>query len=452
MNKEDIIKQLHGMLKPVQLEMFQDYYSSDSRKYVEHCSRRLGKTFFLCIVASITAIYKDNAQIRYASVTQKSVRKVIQPIMKFIWNQFPAEVRPKWNSQEGAYIFPNGSYIHAHGVNNGHADDLRGPYSDLALVDEAGFVDDLSYLIESVLIPQLFPNQQNPSGGRLIMASSSQLSPAHDFATYIQEAKEGGFYSSYDITRGGYTEDVVNEFIEELGGLNSTATKRELFNEIIVDAEYSIIPEWKRSYVQTVPRPEYFKYYTNYISMDLGFKDNTALLFGYYDFKQAKIIIEDEYIINGKDVTAENIANQVRLKELTLSYSKPRRISDNDLIFLNDLQATHNISFLATGKDNLHAMVNEVREWVNAGRVIIDPKCTNLIGCLEFGVWDSNRKAFDRSKTYGHYDALASLVYLIRNIDQVTNPIPITHGTTKDSYIPYEEPENVQVFKRLFNK
>ena len=453
MTNEEIIKKLHSLLKPVQQEMFTDYYSADSRKYVEHCARRLGKTFFLCIVASITAYYKPGAQIRYGSVTQKAVRKMLHPIMKFIWSSFPIRYRPRWNSQEGAYIFKNESMIHCAGVNNQGADDLRGTYADLAIVDEAGFVDELSYLVDSVLVPQLFPTPENPSGGRLIMASSSPLSPAHEFTDYIHEARKGGFYSAYDITQGGYTEETVNEFIAELGGPDSTATRRELFNELIVDEEFQIIPEWRSEYAQERPRDEYFQYYQGYAAMDTGFKDLTAILFGYYDFKNATLVIEDEESIKGREVTSENIANTTKSKESELKYSKITRVADNnDLIFLNDLSATHQVTFNATNKDSLHAMVNEVREWVKSGRLIVNPKCKQLLGCLEYGVWDKNRKAFDRSKVYGHYDALAALIYMIRNIDQHTNPIPITHNATFNTHIPHEEPENIQVFKQLFNK
>ena len=74
-------------------------------------------------------------------------------------------------------------------------------------------------------------------------------------------------------------------------------------------------------------------------------------------------------------------------------------------------------------------MVNEVRVWVNSGRVIIHPRCKFLIGNLEKGVWADNamggrRQDFGRTKTYGHFDGIAALMYLVRNIDTSSNPIP----------------------------
>ncbi len=226
------------------------------RKYVVHCSRRLGKTFLLCVLAIVFALSKANAQIRYASVTQKAVRKMIKPIFKKIFANYKIEFRPKWDGLEGAFIFSNGSMIHVAGVNNGHEDDLRGTDADLAIVDEGAFVDNLNYLVESVLVPQLIN-----TGGKLIMASSSPLSPAHEFAEYIHQAKLGGNYSSFDIYQADYPEDIIAEFCTEAGGPESTTWRREYLNELIVDTEYAIVPEFTKCNYARGPIDENYELY-----------------------------------------------------------------------------------------------------------------------------------------------------------------------------------------------
>lgn len=451
---EDIIKSLHSFLKLVQQEMFKSFYSSSQRKYVIHSSRRLGKTYFLCVISAMTCFHKPNAQVRYASSTQKSVRKMIHPIFKEIFSKFPAPIRPQWNQQEGAYIFVNGSTLHVAGVNNGHADDLRGTAADLAVIDEAAFIDELSYVVDSVLMPQLLT-----TGGRLIMASSSPLSPAHEFTSYIQEARAQGSYSSFDIYQGGYHPDIVEEFKKEAGGELSTTWRREYLNELIVDDTYSIIPEWKKDYVESVPRPDYFKFLHKYRAMDIGVRDKTAVIWAYYDFPNAKLVIEDMFSISGADTTTRRIADEIKLKDAALAYDKVYRgIADNNnLLLLQDLQTEFNISFAPTSKESLAAMVNELRLWVQNGRLTINPRCQELIQCLEFGVYqDEKRREFGRSKTLGHYDALAALIYLVRNIDQHTNPIPASFGLTAskhDIFIPQsnEEVKLEKDFKRIFN-
>jgi hypothetical protein len=394
-----------------------------SRKYIIHCSRRLGKTFLLVILSCVVAYSKENAQIRYASVTQKSVRKMVHPIFKEIFKTIKKPLRPKWNGQEGAYILPNGSMIHVAGVNAGHADDLRGTAADLCVVDEAAFVDELSYLVDSVLMPQLIT-----TGGYLIMASSSPVSPAHEFVDFIQEAKIDGYYSSFTIHDGGYSEELICEFCKEAGGSNSTAWLREYLNEIIVDSDYAIIPEYQGMKIGITSDLDNKQFYHKYAAMDIGTKDLTAILFGYYDFKRAKLCIEREFVINGPQMTTPMIAKGVKdiEKELWNDNAERKRISDNNnLLLLQDLGFLHDCHFIPTSKDNLEAMVNEMRLWFQNNRVEIDPSCTMLIESVKFGFWNEQRTNWGRSKTLGHFDCLAALMYLIRNIDQVTNPIPL---------------------------
>lgn len=451
MTSSEAIKVLHSDLKPVQKQMFERFFGSNNgRKYIIHCSRRLGKTYLLCVLAVIFAINKPDSQIRYASVTQKAVRKMIHPIMKQLFKALHKSYRGKWNSIEGAYIFPNGSFIHVAGVNNGHEDDLRGTSADLCLVDEAAFVDNLEYLVESVLVPQLIT-----TSGKLIMASSSPLSPAHQFATYIHAAREGHYYSSFDINEGGYTEDIVQEFLKECGGANSTTAKREYFNALIVDSEMAVIPEWKQDFVQEIKPDEFRSYYHNYESMDIGVRDQTAAIFGYYDFKKAKLIIEDEFTISGEETTTRNIAKGISSKEVEREYKQVyRRVADNNnLILLQDLGSEFGLHFGATNKETLVAMINEVRLMVQDGRILIHPRCTQLIGCLTYGVYqDHTRKEFGRSKVYGHYDSLASLIYMVRNLDQATNPIPASYNTSIFThYTPPTQNTNHEALKKLLN-
>lgn len=452
MTNNEAIKLLYKKLKSVQKKMFELFLSYDrGRKYVIHCSRRLGKTFLLCVLAIIFALSKPNAQIRYASVTQKSVRKMIHPIMKQLNSYLSQDLRGKWNNQEGAYLFKNGSAIHVAGVNNGHEDDLRGQAADLCVVDEAAFVNNLEYLVDSVLIPQLITTK-----GKLIMASSSPLSPAHQFATYIHEAQLNGFYSSFDITEGGYDEKTVEEFLKEAGGRNSTTARREYFNELIVDKDMAIVPEWDSAFIQESIQDEFYKFYHRYESMDIGVRDKTAILFGYYDFKQAKLYIEDEFTLSGPETTTKNINSGINEVEKRIKYEKLyRRVADNNnLLLLNDLSVDFDKHFSPTSKDSLAAMVNELRLWVQSGRIIVSQKCEQLLGCLKYGVYqDNKRKEFGRSKNYGHYDALASLIYLVRNIDQSTNPIPQDYGFTQNTWNSgrVQESENIQQLKKIFN-
>jgi hypothetical protein len=134
--------------------------------------------------------------------------------------------------------------------------------------------------------------------------------------------------------------------------------------------------------------------------------------------------------ISGTTTTTDLIESALIEKQESIPgkpYSDPyRRVADNSHpLLLNDLAVRPaNIVFAATDKAKIHEMVGKVRVWVRQDRIRVHARCKQLIGCLSSGIWNNQRTEFERSKAYGHYDALAALVYLVRNIDEYTNPIP----------------------------
>jgi hypothetical protein len=69
---------------------------------------------------------------------------------------------------------------------------------------------------------------------------------------------------------------------------------------------------------------------------------------------------------------------------------------------------------------------------VDAGRLIVHPRCKLLIQTLKNGIWDKNRQEFAHSEIgLGHMDALASLIYLHMAFEAyyAVNPIPLSAPT-----------------------
>jgi len=231
--------ELRWKLKPVQLRIYQAFWSSTSLKYVVNCARRLGKSYALCVIALEFALKKPGAQIRFAAPTQKALKKIIRPLFKKICKDAPADCRPTFNTQDGVYLFPNGSEIHIAGANAGHAESLRGTEADLCLVDEAGFIDDLEYLIQDILLPQMMT-----TNGRLMMSSTPPRTPAHDFKTFVEEAEKAGAYSTFTIHEAGYDPAVIAKWCRESGGETSSTWQREFLCLFVVDKDSAIVPEW----------------------------------------------------------------------------------------------------------------------------------------------------------------------------------------------------------------
>ena len=448
--------ELIWLLRAVQQEIYaalkEAVRRNESLKFFLNCSRRLGKSFFFCLLAAEYMRKHPEYPIRFGNPTIKSLKKIIRPIFRQIYSTAPEDCRPEWRSQDDMYYDPRtGGEINVSALNNGHADDLRGTEAGLAIVDECGTVDDLEYVIEDVLMPQLLT-----TGGNLVMGGTPPRTPAHPFTDYAAQCKANGNYVEFDIYKAGYRPEVVEKFKKEAGGENSTTWKREYLAQIVVDEESAIVPEWRDVYIQEVERdPVLFKFFHRYESMDIGGRDKNGEAFAYYDFPKARLIIEDEVVIVGSQMTSRLIARTTKAKERELwpdlvPHGTPvpdgpvedwpaltiykRTADNNNVILLNDLGIDFKLYFMPTSKDDLLAMVNKVRLMVAAGQILIHPRCKQLIGCLKFGIWNKRRDAFEQSTGYGHFDMLAALVYLVRNLDTWTNPIPANFNKSQDTH------------------
>ena len=465
-------------LKAAQKTMWKRINESDRFKYVIKCARRLGKSYFLVTRGTSTCLIKEKGMVRYAAPTAKAVRKIVIPLLEKITADCPPSARPIWKSQDGMWVFPEtGAQFHVAGVNNGHADDLRGTFTDDFLIDEAGTIDELHYLVHDVAMPQLLDRDLRiVQGRRLIVASSPPRSPAHEFTLMANLAEVEGWYSHYDIFDGEYSEEIVRLFLKEDGisdrdidalvegdyeAILSTTVKREYLALDVVDENYALCPEWKETFVEEPVIDEYFQFWHKYEALDVGVRDLTVCLFAHYDFKKATLFIHDEVVMSGPEMTTEKLAQRIRDTERLIFwdsgknevYPLRKRVSDIDLLLIQDLNSLHKLYFEPTDKGELEQMVNEVRIWVNSGKIRVSEKCKQTLGCLRYGVWEENRRTFDRSAAFGHYDAFAALMYLVRNVDQRTNPVPFDYNKPKaDHWIDEEEKlKRKAKLKAMFN-
>lgn len=406
-----------------QLEVYEAFRQSPEKRYTLNCSRRWGKSTLLVALAYEQALQFPGSQIHYAAPTAKSARRYIVPLMRDIAEDCPEDLKPKFMAMDSVYQFKNGSQIYVSGCDKGHAENLRGTSTHLGLVDEGGSIDDLTYLINDILMPQTLT-----TAGRIMIASTPPISPAHPFAHLAEACEAMGAYSHKTIYDNPLiTPAVLNECIRESGGKNTTTFRREYLAEFVVDAELAVVPEFTPDAESTIvdpdiERPEYFD---SYVSMDIGFVNATAVLFGYWDFKKGYLVIEDELVINR--MTTEDLAIGIRDKELRLwgpEHKPYMRISDVDHIVINDLVRLHGIIFNTTPKDNKEAMINALRLCVAERKLRIHPRCRTLIAQLRHAVWNKQRTKFDKSEDSGHFDTVDALAYLIRNLVRNKNPYP----------------------------
>lgn len=422
--------------------------------FVGNIARQFGKSYWAVTKAVSLALSKPKTKIKYGTAFHTDLTEFIQPTFEAVLADCPPSLLPKYKVNGSKWIFQNGSEIKLVGLDR-NPNSLRGNVIDLIIIDECGFVSDLDYIYTSIIVPATLhrPNC------KIIFISTPPNTPAHSFVDFIQKAEAEGSYVKLDIYQNPrITQSDIDRMAKELGGIESTAFRRECLCELISDDNSSIIPEWHDKYVVDTQPDQYYAFYHRYVGMDLGVKDFTVALFGYYDFKRATLVILDEIKLSGPKLTTKILHQNIAAYEQRLwpDHKTYRRISDNNnLQLIQDLAIDYKMSFIPTNKEALEAMINEVRIMVGNGQIEIHPRCVQLIGCLKYGVWDAKKKAFARSKVYGHFDALAALVYLVRNLDKYANPIPRGFGFDPRSSVikqPKHDSEGARLLQKIFHK
>lgn len=436
---------LSYLLTPPQLDIKAGILSDNNKVSVILCARRLGKTFLMITMAVEECLRRPNAVVKYAFPKQNSANKMLKPVMRKVLEDCPKHLKPEYMTAEKVFRFPNGSEIQISGTDNGNIENLRGGDSHLNIVDEAGFCSDLTYGVRSVLGPTT-----KITKGRTVLVSTPSRMESHDFIQdwVLPYQAEGRIrtYTIYDNPQ--FNEESIKEALSEYpDGANDPSFRREYMCEIIRDAEKTILPSFTDSAYRDIVRSDYEMpvYCHRYVALDPGGTDLTALIFGYYDYMQAKLVIQDEIVVDGMTNT-EILAEMIHQKEREL-WTNPidksaiapyLRVSDNNnAILLTDLQKLHGITFSKTKKDNKRAAINALDVDILRRSIIIDPKCIHVLYHSRFAEWNNAETDFKRLKDSptgkikgGHADALAALMYLHRSVQKSVNPFPAGYGKT----------------------
>lgn len=415
---------------------------------VSKCARRFGKTFTVLTVVNEYAQKFPGIRMRYAAPTEKSLKSYVKPNMRIILSDCPRDLKPRWVTQESMYLWPNGSELWLAGTDKEHAEKLRGPGTDFGVIDEAGSMNNMKYVLNDILLPGTLDND-----GRIVVISTPAKTPGHDFTMLVNEAEGEGsllIQTVYDNSWLMSRPDKLQEYIDASGGKESSTWKREYECQDVVDEAIATIPEGAdqelmKQVVYEYERPRYFNSIT---SMDPGFSpSHTGILFGYVDFKGGFLYIEDE--LDMMRMRTDIMAAKIAKREEELGYGKKPhgrhvRWSDIDPRLLQDLEALHGLSFAATSKDLLTAMVNHARVLLSQKKIRIHPRCKMLLAELRSVVWNDAKTGFEFSTAFGHYDLISALIYMTRNADWQGNPYPIlgddvsyyTHIIDPNSYKP----------------
>lgn len=449
---------LKFLIRDYQLPIYNSLWSCISDKDPEHashvinCARQFGKSFTEFVVGVEYCIRHPRSTVLFVAPLKTQALEIITGNTFYrVFETCPEDLKPKVDGN--VITFPNQSRFRLGGTDNRNYQNLRGGAANLLFFDEAGFMSYLDDVI-STLQPML-----DSTGGKSIFSSTPPDTPDHAYTEIFRDHAERDHVNTFTVfdNTSKTTEDLQKIFAET----KSTATKfstrfrREYLCEFVTEETKIIARDWDPKYVAPLHTDQYYPYYHKYVSIDPGVTDLTAVLFGYYDFSEAILWVIDELYINGPELNTAVLAKEIKDKMKTLwgqEFTLPYRMvaDNNNKHLIQDLGSLYGLPFYGTTKTLLESttiqeqegMVNTMNRWFCEGRVRVTPNCPVLAKSLEYGVWSDRKgrtREFGRSRVYGHYDAVAAMMYLIRNIDIHSNPIPkLLHADIPNSFVPQQ--------------
>ena len=407
-----------------------------SRKFYIESTRRLGKSSLLLILMAEECLSAPNRKCGFFAPVKDGLLDYIEPLIAKTFQECPERFMPFFDRARFMLKFKNGSSIIFRGANNQQHRIRRGQEFHVAGIDEARDVDHLTELIESVIFPSLFSTD-----GHLIISSTPADTRSHPLHTYKLQAELEEWIVKIPIEEASeldpkaYPLELIKEWKEETlkAPDGQDIWEREYECKWVVNRRKMAVPEWDTGKMVMSFSPDpYYEFYHHYLGLDWGYKDYTAVIFATLNFRKARLEVDGELTFSGKDVRSDWMSDRIALTYKHL-YGKPihellpyRQVSDSaDPILINELNKYAGMNVVPVEKAHtLDAMLQEFRILVMQGKIVVSPKCSMLIHCLENGIWDDKRAKLDQDVLAHHFDHLMALVYLTRMIDWHSNPIP----------------------------
>jgi hypothetical protein len=350
-------------LRPSQKDVYK-LLLDEKFPFVE-AARRFGKTTSLLIFVLEKLLENDGWICRWCFPNKNQAREVLGAEISKVQKDCPEHLRFKYQATDSVYVGPNGSKLFIRGVNEDRGDSARGPASNIIVCDEYGFWNEPDYIVREALFPQL----ENQPGQWLIKASTPPRNLGHRYYIEREEAaRKNRFIQKIIYDNEALSKKELETIIEESGGIHSPAFRRERLCEPVSDPGMLIIPEWHEQ-ENTVPddyeRP---RFYTPYVGGDSGADDNTAILFGYYDFERNETIIEQELVLAGQ--TTETIISNAKIIEAALWPGKEpkRRVYDAVKQLIYDIFVTHKWPCQMPQKEDKIAAIHSLRVEIGGRR------------------------------------------------------------------------------------
>jgi hypothetical protein len=441
---------LRENLWPQQKQLHDFLLKQEEKITVFNCPRRFGKSFTLLNFAVMMCMQNPGFKVKYGAPTAVQADEIIHDTMPVVLLGCPDALRPDFMKSKKRYLFhhANGdtSELQVVGLEANDGNGLRGSKANLVIIDEAGFVNKLTKIIESIALPLL----KRMDYGKVFICSTPSEDASHDFFDWIDRAQARRSYlkrTIYDDLIDG--QEGIDEIIETytlrdendkvlVHADDNPSFQREYLCERLSNPEALIFPEFLMLQNQIVHdmlpeeyRPEVYK---PMVAFDWGWTDFDGGLYGFVDFEKATLHIEAETWTNY--TTASDLGKLIKgqVSEIWPHIKNLDDIkfwADNDMKQIANIRSETNIRFRPVDNTfDKDPSINSLRTLMANGRVKINKNCPQLIYQLENGMWQMTRAGnkkndFIRNKKVGHCDLISALLYLYRQAEFKKNPYPL---------------------------
>ena len=382
------------------LEMMKRYDIGLGDPFWALLHRGCGKTVLGCIINVEVCLRGPLRYTVHMGPTIKDVLSITNPAYKMVFSKLPPDLRPKWDDQTNAWLFPNGSSIlMKSSADHGLDKALRGFTIWNCVCEELAFVPNPAYIFE-VINPRRIP-----VNGGLFIATTPPRSPSHPSGLLIQEALASNNAMRFTVDDNPtLTEREREAIIRQAKGVHTSAYRREYLCELVVDDRYRVFSEpW-----EVMPPNEDLK---RDLMGVLVYRGGGVSVFvaGRRDENDRLVVVEEavfrkaglpfvaehllEYVKRNPDSVICVVAKQEEVDLLSPKGLPVCRPPDK-LVYPADVASLRNMA----GSDGLHVF----------------DCCPTTIRHLTNCVWDDTLKHFEPSGLDEYFEAVTAVAILCR--------------------------------------
>jgi hypothetical protein len=455
------------LMTRTQLKTNRKLATLNGKTFYLDCSRRWGKTRYAAIKSYEAANAGESRIGRYCAPTKNHGRQFVEPAFDWVASLLPEAKRARFDRQANTWRWPNGSVCHLGSAETmGDVEAQVGTECHFGIGDEVGKMrsDLFKHWHRSVMLPQFLT-----TNGFMLIATTPPMNMGHYCSELMRACKTRGSYARYTIEDCDHVSvDARRDVIREILAPDSIAwepwmedaakahpdIRREMYCEHISDPTRMIVPEWQQVAEECVAEIERPEFADHYCAADFGFEDLTVVVWGFYDFASARLVITHELAMHR--ASGLDVGFKAREVEQAIGAQRVFRCADAPVQMLADLMDKARgpgLVFAPALKDDAQAAINKLRMLIQQKRIVIHPRCKTLISHLHNGTWNAARTGFERVEGYGHWDAIDALKYMIRTINWGKNPFPAVHpSTNREDFVGSPKLFQPQGARRVLNR